>query len=304
VRARVDRVRRRFTNAAERLRCRPWPTQEATTRLPRVAVVTVNHNTAELVAHLLYSLLRVLPAEALAKVVVVDNRSDDGSVALLADLVAHRRIELVRHRGSPYHGPGLNRAMSYLRRQQLRDETTIDYVWILDSDVMVLRSDALSAPIAALRSQRGALAGQLSTIEQLPAGYAHPSANLLDPARAWRRGVLPFVEDGAPALSLQQRLRHRGEHVVDFPFYADGYLLHLGGGTLQALAEQGRVKNRYHRWALAPTAYLRHYHANPDGPRLHAAFLARFRADVAELTPAALADACCRPERLVIEASA
>src|SRR4051794_14539127 len=73
----------------ERLRRTSWPRR---TRpwgsAPSVSVVTVNYNTRTLIARLLFTLTRVLPAEALARIVVVDNGSTDGSRELLDALDA------------------------------------------------------------------------------------------------------------------------------------------------------------------------------------------------------------------------
>jgi hypothetical protein len=104
--------------------------------------------------------------------------------------------------------------------------------------------------------------------------------------------VPAFLEDGAPAVLMQHVLRRRGLRLLDHPFFADGYLLHVGGATLGALVRDGLVGNRYHDWGIEHGGA--HYHGNPDGPACRAAFEADFTAAVPELTGDALV-AACRP---------
>ncbi len=54
----------------------------------RVAVVTVNYNTRDLIALLLWSFYRVMERRSAFTVVVVDNGSVDGSARMLADFSA------------------------------------------------------------------------------------------------------------------------------------------------------------------------------------------------------------------------
>lgn len=61
-----------------------WPIQRSV-EPGRVAVLTVSHNTKALTALLLWSLYRALEWPTL-EVVVVDNRSHDGSAELLAEI--------------------------------------------------------------------------------------------------------------------------------------------------------------------------------------------------------------------------
>jgi hypothetical protein len=302
------RIRRTVTNIVERLRRVPWPRGVApSSTAPTTAIVSVNHNSLEHVAHLLFSVFRVLDPAPQREIVIIDNRSSDGSAEYLEAFARRGLIQLVRNAGPPYHGPGLNRGMNVLARRQRDPSQRVDYVWILDSDVIVLRPDALAVAVEGLRKASGALAGQLQHDQPglLPEGYAHVSANLMDPSRVWRRGVSPFLEHGAPGAMMQRALRRQGEAIVDFPFYASGYLLHLGRGTLGSIAKRGDRRNRYYDWAVNltsappegdPNAY--HFHGNPDGSRVFARFVELFDAEVPTLSPEALVDACQRPERV------
>ena len=287
------RPQRLWTDADERVRRTAWPRAGAPATPPRVSVVTVDADTGPLVARLVFSLRRVLGADALATIVVVDNGTRGETHALLAPLVEAGVVCLVGNPSRRYHGPGLNRGVSTLARAHRHGEPATDLVWVLDSDVVVLRPDALTAAVDALRAAGAAMAGQLQPYDQRRprlARYAHPASLLFDPGVVWRHSVPAFLEDGAPAVMMQHVLVRRGRRVLDFPFFADGYLLHLGGGTLGALVREGRTDNRYHDWGIEHGAP--HYHGNPDGTALHAAFEAAFTDAVPELTPDALALAC------------
>lgn len=286
--------RRLWDNLAEGWRRTPWPAGAEVRDAPAVAVVTVNYNTAELTAHLLYSLFRVLEPRSLARVVVVDNDSDDGSAALLSALRDRGLIDLVRNQWLTYHGPGLNRGLSHLARLQQRGAADTDLVWVLDSDVVVLRPQVLTDAVRSLTSNRAALAAELGPEEPalLPKGCFYVSSMLIDPGRAWRRGVRPFWEHGSPGAGMQRSLEDRREPMVEFPFYRDQYLLHLGQGTLDRLVARNDRANRYYQWATRPRSYTYHYSGNPDGARHYDAFLRRFQADVPVLSPDALAGAC------------
>ena len=262
-------------------------------------MVAVNYNTRDLVARLVFSLSRVLEPGLVSRIVIVDNRSDDGSAPLLDGLADRGLIDVVHNHRHPYHGPGLNRGLSFLAREQRSTPDPVDAVWILDSDVVVLRPDALAASLAVLQGRHAALLGQEQDYDQIRprlARYAHPSALLVDPAIVWRHRIPAFLEDGAPAVMMQYVLRKRGRLLVDYPYFADGALLHLGGGTLGALVRDGKLDNRYFEWG---TVYGKaHFHGNPDGPARFQDFDERFRSEVGELTVASLEHACRHGVRL------
>lgn len=295
--AKVVRLQQGLTNLDERRRRTAWPPVAQVVDDAGVGVVTVNFNTSALVRGLLFSLFRVLPAGAVRRVVVVDNGSRDDSLHFLRPLAEAGLVELLENRRRPYHGPGLNRGISRLAGSE--KPPGVRYVWVLDSDVSVLRADALAAALEVMRSEGPAVLGQLQyDAPQLPSGYAHVSANLLDPVQVWRRGVPPFLEHGAPAVPMQRVLRRRGAAVRDFPFYRDGYLLHLGEGTLASLVTEGLTGNRYYGWASAHHGH--HFHGNPEGPGLFARLRRRMDEEGAEAHPASFVEACRRPERVVL----
>jgi hypothetical protein len=285
-----------MSDLRERARRRTWPGTERQ-RAGRVAAVIVSYGTRDLTAQLVFSLRRVLPADALAAIVVVDNASGDGSAELLGALAQAGVVELIANRRQRYHGPGINQALSHLARRQ--DELDIDYVWILDSDVVVLRGDTLDDAVPAIAAAGAAMLGQ---DEPGRGGDQAPlplNCLLLDPARVWRRGLPPFEHAGDPSARLQRALAARGERLAPFPFRHGSYVLHLGRGSLRALVEREEAGNDLFGWAS--DHHEAHFGGHPLGAQLHAAFLARYRAEVPDDDDAqALVHACLARERVVV----
>ena len=291
--------RRLVENGWERLRRRPWPTEGP--RTWRTSAVVVSYNTAELLAHLLYSLHRVLEPGSVERIVVVENDSNDGTVELLADMERRGLIEVVPNRHLTYHGPGLNRGIAYLADARRRGDIDSDVVWVLDSDAIILRPDALEGALSRLQSCGAAVAAERGPVEAglVPEGLPYIMSMLLDARRVWQRGVQPFWEHGAPNVGLYLSLARRGLEVAEFPFFADNYVLHLGQGTIDALLQHTDTKNRYYSWAARPRTFTYHWQGNPRGAAIYDAFLAQFDADVGgELSAASLAGACLLPSRL------
>src|SRR5487761_1122984 len=111
----IERGTIRTKAAPARWLRRDWPRRPPTARVHcptalNVAIVTVNYNTAEHLAHLVFSLFRVLGRDQFQRVVVVDNGSTDGSVELLGALADAGLIEVIFNRRQRYHGPALNQA--------------------------------------------------------------------------------------------------------------------------------------------------------------------------------------------------
>lgn len=300
------RPARLLTDTRERVRRTPWPRRPPAaapvSSEAKVAVVTVNFDTAALLARLLLSLHRVLAPGRVERIVVVDQGSTDGSRELLGALRAAGLVDVVDGRARPYHGPGLNRGVSYLARERRAGRLATDTVWILDSDVLVLRADALSTALDVFGSRHAVLLGQEQDYDQPRpqlSRYAHPAALLLDAPAVWRASVPAFLEDGAPGVMMQHVLQRRGLTVVDHPWFASGALLHVGGGTLGALRTHGHTTNRYYDWAAEHGAP--HFHGAPDGARRWEQFRACFAAEVPELRGDVLVDACTRDEPIVLD---
>ena len=282
---------------------RNWPPRQPdATDQPNVAAVVVNFNTAEHIAALIFSLCRILGRNRLTRIVVVDNGSTDSSPALLRALAQAGLIDVIFNRRQRYHGPALTQAVNYLARlcrQARQPQDVTDYIWVLDSDVIVLRSDILDDTIAAMRQADAALAGQFQPDPSMAQPYAHISSLLLDPVAIWRRPIPPFVQHGAPAFALQEQMLRRGLRRVDFPFRAAGYLIHLTRATLNAIYTNDDQSNRYFQWAQGhhDTAY----HGDEHGPYLHKEFAEAFAQAEPELSPETLVAACQVPDLINLD---
>jgi glycosyltransferase involved in cell wall biosynthesis len=283
----------------ERLRRRPWPTDRP--RTWRASVVVVSYNTAELLAHLLYSLHRVLQRGSVERIVVVENDSKDRTVELLSGLKRDGLVHVVPNRHLTYHGPGLNRGIAHLADARRKGEIESDIIWILDSDALILRPDALEGGLGCLRGSGAGIAAERGPVETglVPEGLPYIMSMLLDARRVWQRGVRPFWEHGAPNVGFYLSVARRGLGVAEFPFFADNYVLHLGQGTIDALLQHTDTKNRYYSWATRPRTFTYHWQGNPDGAAIYETFLTQFETDLAgELTAENLTRACLLPPRL------
>ena len=279
-----------------------WPTDSNTREADeaRVAIVVANFNTRRLIGQLVFSLYRLLGRSEFAQIVVVDNASTDGSRDLLEALHEAGLVHLIRNRGQRYHGPALTRGISYLARRQrtVLEKERLDYVWTLDSDVVVLRPDTVRDALRLLEHVSAAAVGQktgdpaYSRLLRRNPEMLHPCSLMLDPARIWRDPIPPFLEDGAPSTALQVAADEQGLRLAAFPFVEDGYLLHLGRGTLREVADANDASNRYYEWAVDHRDY--HFAGRADGPRRFAAFAELFDAEVGDLTPDGLVAACLR----------
>jgi hypothetical protein len=283
----------------------PWP-RPARTRLdepPRVGVVAVNYNTRHLVARLLFGLRCVLAPGAIQAVVVVDNASTDGSRALLGALGAAGLIEPILNDRQRYHGPGLTQGVNRLAAQQAYGTVDLHLIWVLDTDVSILRADALSAAAAALAEAGAVLAGEPDDgdahgpqpTEQLVA----LNSLLFDPAAVWQPGHRPFLEGGDPARHLQHDVAAHGQRVLSFPFRSQGYLVHHGRATLAEVARSGETTNQYYRWAVDHQEP--HFGLHPHGSTLAAAFEAAYRQAVGDDSDASIVRVLLHAEQVTIE---
>jgi glycosyltransferase involved in cell wall biosynthesis len=265
-----------------------WPSD---TRGSQVGIVVTSYNTQRLVAQLVFSLYRLLGADEFAELVVIDNASTDGSREILEALHQAGFIHLIQNRRQHYHGPALTQGVSWLARRQRDAEPTerLGFVWVLDSDVVVLRPDTVRAALDVLEASDAAAVGQPTgdraydrLLTRNPE-MLQPCSFLFDPALIWQEPIPPFVEDGAPATALQIGADEAGLRLVAFPFVEGGYILHLGRGTLREVAHAGDSTNRYFDWARDHSDY--HFAGHPEGARLYRDFCALFEAEVGEPTP-------------------
>jgi glycosyltransferase involved in cell wall biosynthesis len=262
-------------------------------------VVVANFNTRRLIAQTVFSLYRVLGRDQFSEFVVVDNGSSDGSRELLGALHRAGLVHLIRNRTQRYHGPALTQGVSWLARGQESGACSrVDYIWVLDSDVIVLRSDTVRDALAAARRLDAAAVGQklgddtYSGLLRNNREMLNPCSMLFDPRRIWRSPIPPFLEDGAPATALQVAADACGLLLLDFPFIDDGYVLHRGRGTLREVARSGDTSNRYYVWAL--DHHEPHFAGQERGEDRHRNFRDFFDAEVGDLTPDNLVQACLR----------
>jgi hypothetical protein len=260
-----------------------WPSEAGDER-SGVAAVIVNWNTRLLIAQLVFSLCRVLRGDELRQIVVVDNGSTDGSVELLTALHDGGLIHLIANRRQRYHGPGLNQGISWLAQQPTRPAR----VWVLDSDVVILRPDALRDAVRVSNETGAALVGQDYGGEWR--GQLGIYSLLMDPASVWQPGIPPFREHGEPSAALQRGASKAGLRSAEFPFADAGYLVHLGRGTLATLAREPHGGNRYLGWAM--DRHEPHFAGVEDGERAYLAFRRAFDAEVPDVLPERLVDAC------------
>ena len=265
-------------------------------RTNKAAIAVVNYNTALHISLLLFSLFRVLGKDQIARIVVVDNASTDDSPQILKAFQEQGLIDVIFNRKQQYHGPGLNQAMKHLARVKRtigKSENGFNYVWILDSDAIVLKRDTFLHAAKFMEDRQAAMVGQIQYDAALPEGYAHVSSLLIDPKKVWRRSVDPFENSGAPAESLHFSLRRHSQKICDFPFRRENYVLHLGHSTLKTIAENDERDNQHYNWALQHAAP--HYGGNRNGSLIFKEFLKRFRLDVPFGSPQELVRACLQP---------
>jgi hypothetical protein len=274
---------------------------------PRLGIVVVNFNTARLISQLLFSLYRILGRSEFTIVVVVDNASTDGSRQILESLAAAQLIQLVANADQRYHGPGLNQGISWLaNRQESADSADrIQYVWSLDSDVVVLRRDTARDALRVFEGTGAAAVGQIQdnpvtkrAVRNNPSMLS-PFSLILDPVQIWQPSIPPFLEDGAPAAGMQVAADADGLRLVSFPFVERGYLIHLGRGTLQGIAESRDTTNRYYEWAAG---HDEPYYMGQEGaPSMYQRFCELFGEEVGDLSPERVTAACSAADLLSLD---
>jgi hypothetical protein len=306
------RLRWHYLRARTKLAATPrttWPRtlDQGDGSPPRLGIVIVNFNTARLISQLLFSLYRILGRSEFAIVVVVDNGSTDGSRQILESLAEARLIQLVANTEQQYHGPGLNQGISWLADRQAAADPAdrIQYVWSLDSDVVVLRPDTARDALAEFEGTGAAAVGQIQdnpltrrALRKNPSMLS-PFSLLLDPVQLWQPSIPPFLEDGSPGAGMQVAADADGLRLVSFPFVERGYLIHLGRGTLRAVAESRDTTNRYYAWAAG---HNEPYYMGQEGAAsAYQRFCEVFDEEVRELTPERVTAACSGSDLLSLD---
>lgn len=293
------RLRRDWIDFQSVLRRHQWPSAQPSA--PTVAIVVVNYNTADLVSGMIFSLYRILGREHFSRVVVVDNGSTDGSVPILQELEKAGLIKAIFNTKQQYHGRGLNQGINYLSDEVRRGALENSYVWILDSDVVVLRPDAVTEGLAFAKNTKAGLVGQFQ-YDALPEGYAHVSSLLVNPSLVWRGTIFPFDDSGSPAKKMHLSLRKRQVAIADYPFRDQNFVLHIGRGTIAKIHATEAKGNRHYR--PEPERVAPHFHGNPNGQEIYNQFLGLLHQEIRDFTPEEVTAACSRPGRLAMDLSA
>jgi Glycosyl transferase family 2 len=253
-----------------------------------VTVLVVSYNTRELTAFLLWSLRTVLGWPEL-EIVVVDNGSRDGSAQLLAEAERAGLCTLLANQANLQHGPGLNQGISYLAS---RPGPRPAWIWILDSDVVVARPDALWAAVTVAREQFAALVGEPQDDQWHSDGRFGQYSLLLDPAVAWQPRTGPFTGGGDPSSGLLTAAAQLGLPMASFPFTAAGHIIHRGRGSLAAVHAAGDRSHPLYEWAAGH--HEPHFAGVPGAAERYHALLQEFRDQTGPLTGQTLAAACRR----------
>jgi hypothetical protein len=230
-------------------------------------VVSVSWNTKELTALLLWSLHRILEPSDVS-ILVVDNASADGTAELLLDAQDAGLCSVLRNPTNVGHGPGLELALA------TDVARGADRVWILDSDCVVARPNALRAPIEA--HPDAAIIGEAHW-DRWHGRDRHELYSLLV-ARAVLEhpDVAGFEAGGDPAWALLESAERAGLAASTFPFTADGYVVHLGRASLAAAVATNDTSNPLFPWA---TEHHEPHFGGVDGARARYVELTRQFAD-------------------------
>jgi len=270
-----------------------WPRELRLADDAPVGVVVVNYNTQELIAQLMYSLYRHVHSPRF-HLVVVDNGSTDGSQALLAELSDAGLCETLLNSEQRYHGPGLNQGINHLARRQatVAERERLRYVWVLDSDCVVMRDDALSAAMDVMHNAGAGLVGQWFLDAWYHRDMMGLHSLLIDPSQVWQAGITPFREHGSPSEALQRAAARAGVLAAEFPFTRNGSIVHLGRGTLRAVVQNEHRSNRYFAWATGHNEP--HFTLEAEAPSVYGKFLDEFRSEVGDVTAVSLTRACSK----------
>lgn len=252
-----------------------WPDTIQQVKSPQsTAIVTVNYNTYQLIAQLIWSIYHSLKRGGFAKLVVVDNNSSDGSQQLLRHLARENVIEYIENKENLYHGPALNQAIDTLSKQQIANQVpNIHTIWVLDSDCVVVRPDTLKDAITVMNKNQAVLVGQ-PVLDKWNRGTFGLHSLLVDPERIWRDPIKPFEEHGQPSHHLQESARENGLKTAAFNFTAENYVIHLGRSTLAEIAKRQESGNRYFAWAKKHSTP--HFAAEENAKERYEAFRKEF----------------------------
>jgi len=221
---------------------------------------------------------------------VVDNGSNDGSAALLVELDRAGVCNLLGNPENVHHGPALNQGLSWLASRP-KPPT---WVWVLDSDVVVVRHDALGEAVSVAERTGAALIGEPQWDPWHHVDRLAFYSLLLDPGRVWRAGVCPFGAGGDPSFGLLGRAAAKGLPTAPFGFTADGYVIHRGRGSLASVVAAGDTAHPLFAWAI--DHHEPHFGGVPGASEHYDDIVEQFRDEVGLLTADSVAGACRPPD--------
>jgi hypothetical protein len=109
------------------------------------------------------------------------------------------------------------------------------------------RPDALSAPLATY--PRAAIIGEWHWDRWRQRKRPAPYSLIVDPAALDRSDVSGFGDGGDPVWELLTSAEHAGLLIADFPFAADGHVIHVGRASLAAVAAARDPSHPLYEWA-------------------------------------------------------
>ena len=207
----------------------------------RCAIVSVSYSTKELTALLLWSLHRILEPADLS-ILIVDNASTDDSLELLTRAQDAGLCTLVVNPTNLGHGPALNRAFGTEAVKRAHR------AWILDSDCVIARPDALSAALAAHPDAE--VIGESHWDQWHQQMRPELYSLIVDPSALERPDITSFSEGGDPAWEFLVSAERAGLRMTTFPFTTEGYIIHRGRGSLAAVAEASDPSHPLYSWAI------------------------------------------------------
>lgn len=238
-----------------------YKTEILENKIENVGIVIVNYNTRDLLTILLFSIFKNLSIDRISKIIIVDNNSQDGSKILLKNLNNNPLIKVVNNRNQQYHGPALNQGIALLNKIRKR-EKPFRFIWILDSDVIILKKNILKDAIDFMINKNAAVIGQFQ-YDHSNLGDPHVSSILIDPEKVWNRQIHPFTNNGMPTVLFYKDIRKHEMKIYDFPFRSNNYILHIGRGTLMQIFKNQEKINQHFQWSNTHNDY--HFHGTKKG---------------------------------------
>jgi hypothetical protein len=141
-----------------------------------------------------------------------------------------------------YHGPGIGQALSHCASRTTGAHGDRPWLWVLDSDCVVARSDAAIQAVSAATAAGAALLGEAAWNRWHEDVRLGGYSLLMDPARAWRPEIGPFVEGGDPVGDFEQSCR-RAHLRLARPVLDGDWLSHCGEVESFAVEDYGALKS-------------------------------------------------------------